>query len=92
MAGISSKALNNTSANKNLFLGEELQSKEFSNGSGLELYDMNARHYDQQIGRFNGIDMLSEKFYGLSPYTYSFNNPIKFSDKTGMSPRRLGRR
>ncbi len=86
MSGISSKTLSFGGVeNKHLFLGNELQSKEFADGSGLELYDMNARQYDQQIGRFTGIDMLSEMFYGWSPFNYSYNNPIRFSDKTGLS-------
>lgn len=85
MSGISSKAAG-TLQNKNLFLNKELQSKEFSDDSGLELYDFSARNYDPQTGHFPNPDALSEKFYQWSPYNYSFNNPIRFSDPTGMAP------
>jgi RHS repeat-associated protein len=86
MAGISSKALKpNYAENRYKFNGgNELQNKEFSDGSGLELYDANNRLYDPQIGRFGQVDEFSEVAEEWSPYVFSSNNPIKFNDPLGL--------
>ncbi len=60
-----------------------LQQKEFSNGTGLNWYDFGARMYDQQIGRWNGVDPLSEKAYSVTPFVYCENNPVVFVDPDG---------
>jgi RHS repeat-associated protein len=92
MAGISSKAagkgLDCGCGNKKGYNGNEIQAKEFSDGSGLDVYDFNARTYDQQIGRFIQIDPLAEEGgqESFSPFHFSYNNPVLYSDPDGKCP------
>jgi RHS repeat-associated protein len=86
MSGISSKAVAfGLPQNRKGFNGNELQSNEFSDGSGLEAYDFNARMYDQQLGRFMQIDPLSDKHEQekLSPYQFGNNSPAVYKDPDG---------
>ncbi len=82
MDGICSKAVG-VLQNKIGITGKELQSKEFSDGSGLEEYDFGARFYDSKIGRWTTIDPKADKFEGLSPYVYTANNPVLLVDFDG---------
>ena len=43
--------------------------------------------YDPSIGRWNGVDALSEKYLSLSPFAYGANNPMVFIDVNGDSLR-----
>ncbi|MFC3976467.1 RHS repeat domain-containing protein [Belliella kenyensis] len=55
---------------------------------GLEVYDFKSRYYDPVIGRFWSIDVLADhpRQIGMSPYQFSWNNPIRFNDPDGKCP------
>ena len=42
--------------------------KELDRTHGLDWYDHGARHYDPITGRWNTMDKICEKYYGISPY------------------------
>jgi RHS repeat-associated protein len=93
MAGISSRSYKMATpdcgcGNKELYNGNDLQSKEFSDGSGLELYDFNARTYDPQTGRYLQVDPLPDEGEqeSLSTYHFSGNNPVLYNDPDGKCP------
>ena len=55
--------------------------KELDDATGMYYYG--ARYYDPRISIFVSVDPLAEKT--MTPYQYVNNNPIMFTDPTGMS-------
>ncbi len=84
--GLTMPGRSSNSANPNdnyKYIGEEQDDE-----AGLNLYNLNARNYDPVIARFMQVDPLFDHpaQIGLSPYNYSWNNPINLSDPTGECP------
>jgi RHS repeat-associated protein len=87
MAGISSKALKSNYAENRYKAngGTELQNNEFSDGSGLEMYETTFRGYDAQTGRFMQQDPLADFDHNWSPYSFVHDNPVSFADPLGLA-------
>ena len=45
---------------------------------------MDFRQYDNALGRFNSLDVLSEFAPGISPYRFAYNNPVFWADPSGL--------
>lgn len=60
--------------------------QEWQDELGLNVTAMDFRQYDGAIGRFSSPDLLAESFPDVSPYVFSFANPILFGDPSGLCP------
>ncbi|MGG8495190.1 SpvB/TcaC N-terminal domain-containing protein [Tenacibaculum sp. TC6] len=69
----------NTERTPYLFNGKELDEE-----TGLYYYGN--RYYDPHTSVWQSVDPLAEKFPNRSPYSYSFQNPVKYTDPNGELP------
>jgi RHS repeat-associated protein len=83
MKGICDKAVNKLATLEKYNGGNELD--EVST-----MYETYYRGYDQQIGRFRGVDIQAEGSAFISTYQFGFNNPISSNDPLGNHPRTMG--
>ncbi|MDG4950160.1 hypothetical protein NLM59_04430 [Weeksellaceae bacterium KMM 9724] len=59
-------------------------SKEWQDELGLNVTAMDFRQYDNALGRFLNPDALSELAPMHTTYRFAFNNPVYWSDPTGL--------
>lgn len=59
----------------------DFTAKERDNETSYDYFG--ARYYDSRIGRWGGVEPKFNKYIEFSPYCYSFNNPIFFTDING---------
>ena len=71
------------SANNNDVQPYKYNGKELDKMHGLNTYDYGARQYNPITARWDRMDPLAEKYYGLSPYVYCMNNPVMLVDPDG---------
>ena len=45
-----------------------------------------ARHYNSDLSLWLSVDPMSDKYPGVSPYTYCANNPVRLVDPDGRNP------
>ncbi|WP_421772651.1 DUF6443 domain-containing protein [Emticicia sp.] len=63
----------------------EYQNKESEKTFGLNRINLGARTYNPTTGRMDRVDRFADKYFGLSTFQYSANNPMRFIDVNGDS-------
>ena len=70
MKGISSQAATKLQTNYKFNAGTNLESN-----FDVNYYETPARNYDAQIGRFTGVDAMSEETMSLTTYQFGADKP-----------------
>lgn len=81
--GLSSSTYSRTASLFNYYLFNQSSRLE----EETEWYHTPFRKYDASIGRFTGVDALASSMASINSYHYAYNNPVNFSDASGLSPR-----
>ncbi|MCR8667520.1 RHS repeat-associated core domain-containing protein [Aestuariibaculum sp. M13] len=86
--GLKHKGYNGNINSTNLALKYKFGGKEYQDELGLNWYDITARNYDPALGRWFVIDPKADDILqvDLSPYNYSWNNPVNLNDPDGECP------
>jgi RHS repeat-associated protein len=58
--------------------------KELHADFGLGWYAYGARYYDPVLGRFTGVDPISDQFPHVTTYNYAENEPVAHIDLWGL--------
>ncbi|WP_420552289.1 DUF6443 domain-containing protein [Tenacibaculum aiptasiae] len=80
-------SIGNKTAQKFGFGGKELNDDNID-GNQLNWHDFGSRNYDAYLGRWFTIDPKAEDIMqiDITPYNYSWNNPVNVSDPDGECP------
>ncbi|NER12848.1 RHS repeat-associated core domain-containing protein [Leptobacterium flavescens] len=82
--GLKHKGYNNLVRSTNIAQKFTFNGQQFDESLNLNVSEMTFRQYDPTIGRFVGIDPLSELRPDYTPYRFGYNNPIYWNDPTGL--------
>jgi RHS repeat-associated protein len=75
---------NHFARENNVSQNYKFNGKEEQKDLDLAWLDFGARMYMAEIGRWGVADPLAGLFVDMSPYAYCNNNPLRFTDPTGM--------
>jgi RHS repeat-associated protein len=83
--GLKHKGYNNVVVSENKY--QTFNGKEFEESLGLNVVEMDWRQYEPSLGRFYNPDRLAALVPSLTPYRFGYNNPILWSDPSGLIER-----